>query len=47
VYVPLHVSAGVAALGRGLAAIPYPALEEAGLPSTLSTLAEDAVGVSE
>ncbi len=42
-----HIPAGVAALGRGLATIPYHALEEAGLPSTLSTLAEDAVGVSE
>ncbi|GBF92940.1 hypothetical protein Rsub_05776 [Raphidocelis subcapitata] len=34
---------GTAALGRGLASIPVSSLEEAGLPSTLSTLAEDAV----
>lgn len=37
--------AGTAALGRGLASIPVSSLREAGLPSTLSTLAEDAVTV--
>jgi hypothetical protein len=36
---------GTAALGRGLASIPVSSLQEAGLPSTLSTLAEDAVTV--
>lgn len=36
---------GTAALGRGLASIPISSLREAGLPSTLSTLAEDAVTV--
>ena len=34
---------GSAALGRGLASIPLASLREAGLASTLSTLAEDAV----
>ena len=34
---------GVGSLGRGLASIPLTLLREAGLPSTLSTLAEDAV----
>jgi hypothetical protein len=34
---------GTAALGRGLASIPANSLDDSGLQSTLSTLAEDAV----
>ena len=36
---------GVGNLGRGRASIPLEALQQAGLPSALSTLAEDAVKV--
>ncbi len=42
----VSIPAGIASLGRGLASIPTASLQEAGLPSTLSTLAEDAVTVS-
>lgn len=36
---------GSASLGRGLASIPWEAVKQSGLASTLSTLAEDAVTV--
>jgi hypothetical protein len=36
---------GVGNLGRGRAVLPWEALQQAGLPSALSTLAEDAVKV--